>query len=119
MTTAPGRRPTDRQHGEPVGGDTRPDLDAIEGWFAAVAEGRVSRDAADRWAGRWYFDDDDADAGEEDGPEREELRRWALDLLHGIDLRPGPEQPYLHDDAQVRDWLAELRRRRARPPRTG
>lgn len=26
------------------------------------------------------------------------------------------EEPYLHDDAQVREWLAEFRRRRAARP---
>ncbi|WP_330247129.1 hypothetical protein OHA33_33105 [Streptomyces sp. NBC_00562] len=85
------------------GGD-QPDLDEIESCFAAVVEGRVSRDAADRWAARWVIDDT---------LEWDELSWWALRLLHGIDLRPGLEEPYLHDDEQVRGWLEELRRRRA------
>ncbi len=82
----------------------QPDLDAVEACLSGVVEGRVSRDAADRWAGRWYTDD---------GLEWDGVSLWALGLLYGIDLRPGPEQPYLHDDAQVRGWLEELRRRRA------
>ncbi|MBA0053182.1 hypothetical protein E0L36_20585 [Streptomyces sp. AJS327] len=86
------------------GEDHQPDLDEIEAWFAAVAEGRVTRDAADRWAARWYTDD---------SLDWDEPSLWALRLLCGIDLRPGPNQPYLHDDAQVRRWHAELRRRRA------
>ncbi|OII65838.1 hypothetical protein BJP40_15460 [Streptomyces sp. CC53] len=85
-----------------------PDLDEIEAWSAAVAEGRVSRDAADRRAARRHRDDSRGDGGGTD-----ELSRWALGLLHGIDLRPGPGEPYLHDDAQVRAWHEELRRRRA------
>ncbi|MBD0692512.1 hypothetical protein [Streptomyces sp. CBMA123] len=81
-----------------------PGLDEIEWWFTAVAEGRVERDAADRWAGRWLLDD---------GLEWDEVSRWALGLLYGIDLATGPGGPYLHDDEQVREWLGELRRRRA------
>ncbi|WP_075023463.1 hypothetical protein K8Z49_39545 [Actinomadura madurae] len=84
------------------GGD-QPDLDEIEAWLAAVAGGRVSRGAADLWAGRWLLDDE---------LEWDELSRWALDLLCGIDLRAGPGGPYLHDDEQVRGWLEGLRRRR-------
>ncbi|WP_327256617.1 hypothetical protein [Streptomyces sp. NBC_01244] len=84
--------------------DVRPDLDEIEACFAALVEGRMSRDAADRWAGRWV-------AG--DTVECDELSWWALTLLYGIDLRHGPGEPYLHDDEQVRDWLEEFRRRRA------
>ncbi|MEV7074426.1 hypothetical protein [Streptomyces sp. NPDC093990] len=87
-----------------MSGDGRPDLDAIEACFAAVVEGRVSRDAADRWAERWVVDDT---------LDWDELSWWALGLLYGIDLRVGPEEPYVHDDAQVRGWLEELRRRRA------
>ncbi|XVQ09347.1 hypothetical protein ACQP1W_43585 [Spirillospora sp. CA-255316] len=82
----------------------QPGLDEIEACFAAVVEGRMSRDAADRWAGRWVV----ADTLEWDG-----LAWWALGLLHGIDLRPGPGEPYLHDDDQVRGWFEEFRRRRA------
>ncbi|MET8625438.1 hypothetical protein ABZW30_17100 [Kitasatospora sp. NPDC004669] len=82
-----------------------PDLDEIERLFAAVAEGRVSRDEADRWAGRRLLDDE---------LEWDDLSLWALGLLHGIDLPAGPEGPYLHDDEQVREWLGELRRRGAR-----
>ncbi|MGW6984019.1 hypothetical protein ACWGE1_32025 [Streptomyces sp. NPDC054932] len=87
-----------------MSGGGQPDLDEIEARFAAVVEGRVSRDAADRWAQRWVVDDT---------REWDELSWWALGLLYGIDLRVGPEEPYLHDDEQVRGWLEELRRRRA------
>jgi len=82
----------------------QPDLDEIEACFAALVEGRMSRDAADRWAGRWVVDDT---------LERDELSWWALRLLYGIDLRHGPEEPYPNDDEQVRGWLEEFRRRRA------
>ncbi|MFI7368159.1 hypothetical protein ACIBO4_39070 [Streptomyces sp. NPDC050149] len=82
----------------------QPDLGEIEACFAAVVEGRMSRDAADRWAGRWVVDDTLG---------WDELSWWALGLLYGIDLRVGLEEPYLNDDDQVRGWLEELRRRRA------
>ncbi|WP_405450496.1 hypothetical protein [Streptomyces erythrochromogenes] len=87
--------------------DGQPGPDEIDACFAAVAEGRTSRDAADRWAARWVVDTT---------LEWDDLSWWALQLLHGIDLRPGPEEPYLHDDEQVREWLAEFRRRRAARP---
>ncbi|MEW2506233.1 hypothetical protein AB0878_37865 [Amycolatopsis sp. NPDC047767] len=83
----------------------QPDLDEIEAHFVALLDGRMSRDAVDRWAGRWLTDD---------GPSWDELSLWALQLLFGIDLRHGPGEDYLHDDSQVRDWLVELRSRRAR-----
>ncbi|MFF2082061.1 hypothetical protein ACFVXG_45725 [Kitasatospora sp. NPDC058162] len=37
---------------------------------------------------------------------------WALCLLHGIDLPSGEDGAHLHDDQQLRAWLAELRKRR-------
>jgi hypothetical protein len=36
---------------------------------------------------------------------------WGLDILCGIDIRPGPGAPYLHDDEQIRGWLSEFRAR--------
>lgn len=36
---------------------------------------------------------------------------WALGMLSGIDLRDGPDEPYLHDDEQVLGWLTEFRER--------
>ncbi|QRP48243.1 hypothetical protein [Amycolatopsis sp. FDAARGOS 1241] len=35
----------------------RPNLDEIEAHFVALLAGRMSRDAVDRWAGRWLTDD--------------------------------------------------------------
>ncbi|MQS14368.1 hypothetical protein F7Q99_19390 [Streptomyces kaniharaensis] len=87
--------------------DTRqPTLAEIEERFVALLDGRSSRDEADRWAARWAFDDDLTWT---------EPEWWALGLLAGIDLRHGPGADYLHDDAQVRAWLHELRARRAAP----
>ncbi|WP_106970450.1 hypothetical protein [Kitasatospora phosalacinea] len=71
--------------------------------LAEVADGTADRDAVDRWAGRRLSDD---------ARERDETSRWALELLHGIDLRHGPGEPYLHDEQQVRGRPAEYRRRR-------
>jgi hypothetical protein len=66
--------------------------------------GRLTRDEADHWAARWVI---------EDGPVRDELSWWALNILYGVDLPAGVRGGYLHDDEQVRAWLGELRRRRA------
>lgn len=91
-------------YGEPMSVGDQPDLDEIESCFAAVVEGRASRNTADRWAAGWVIDDTLV---------WDELSWWALRLLHGIDVRSGPGEPYLHDDEQVRGWLEELRWRRA------
>jgi len=36
---------------------------------------------------------------------------WGRHLLCGIDMRLGPDAPYLHDDEQMRGWLREFRAR--------
>ncbi|MET9349904.1 hypothetical protein [Streptomyces termitum] len=82
----------------------RPTLDEIEDRFVELAAGRLSRDEADRWAARWMM---------EDGLVRDDLSWWALNRLYGIDLPADESGGYLHDDEQVRVWLAELRKRRA------
>ncbi|MFE9960372.1 hypothetical protein [Micromonospora sp. NPDC005299] len=87
-----------------MSGGGQPDLDEIEERFAAVVEGRISRDDADRWAARWVTD------GE---LHWDDLSWWALNKLFGIDLPAAPNSDYLHDDDQIREWLQELRRRRA------
>ncbi|MFD9725340.1 hypothetical protein [Streptomyces sp. NPDC059072] len=81
----------------------QPTLDEIEERFAALVDGRLSRDEADRWAGWWVA---------VDGLDWDDTSWWALTLLHGIDLPADESGAYLHDDEQVRSWLAELRRRR-------
>ena len=86
-------------------GSEQPDLDEIEAHFVALVGGRMSRDAVDRWAAGWVTNDDLT---------WDEVSWWALGKLHGIDLRHGPHGDYLHDDGQVRGWLAELRARRTR-----
>ncbi|MET8785479.1 MULTISPECIES: hypothetical protein [unclassified Streptomyces] len=82
----------------------RPTLDEIEDHFVGLVAGRLSRDEADRWAAGWMTEDEIV---------WDDLSWWALDLLHGIDLPAGESDGYLHDDEQVRAWLAELRKRRA------
>jgi hypothetical protein len=82
----------------------RPTLDEIEDRFAGLVVGRLSRDEADRWAARWVT---------EDGIVWDDISWWALNRLYGIDLPSVESGGYLHDDEQVREWLAELRRRRA------
>ncbi|GHG62437.1 hypothetical protein [Streptomyces griseocarneus] len=81
----------------------QPTLDEIEGRFVALVDGRLTRDEADRWAGRWVADD---------GLVWDDISWWALSLLHGIDLPADESGAYLHDDEQLRAWLAELRKRR-------
>jgi hypothetical protein len=82
----------------------RPTLDEIEDRFCGLVAGRLSRDEADRWAARWVV---------EDGIVWDDLSWWALNLLCGVDLPAGESGGCLHDDEQVRAWLAELKRRRA------
>jgi hypothetical protein len=82
----------------------QPEIGEIEERFVALLEGRLSRDEVDRWAASWTADDDLVWG---------DLAWWELDRLHGVDLLAGPDGGYLHDDEQVRDWLEELRRRRA------
>jgi hypothetical protein len=87
----------------PMGSDQQPDLDDIEDCLSAVVDGRMSRGDAVRWAARWAIDD---------SAEWDELSRWALNLIHGIDLPAGPQGGFLHDDEQVRGWLRAVRQRR-------
>lgn len=82
----------------------RPTLDEIEDRFVRIAEDRLPRSEADRWAAQWVL---------EDGVHWDDLSWWALNRLHGIDLPADEGGGYLHDDVQVREWLAELRMRRA------
>ncbi|OKI96779.1 hypothetical protein [Kitasatospora sp. CB01950] len=78
----------------------QPGAAEIAGWLSAVAEGRVDRDTADRWARRWVTDD---------ALEWDEVPWRALNLLYGIDLRTGPDGPYLHSDEQVCELARELK----------
>ncbi|XUM02694.1 hypothetical protein ACQ86F_03745 [Streptomyces venezuelae ATCC 10712] len=81
----------------------QPTPDDIEERFAALVEGRLTRDEADRWAGRWMA---------ADGLVWDEVSWWALGLLDGIDLPADASGAHVHDDEQLRAWLAELRDRR-------
>ncbi|WP_432844773.1 hypothetical protein ACQPXB_26230 [Amycolatopsis sp. CA-161197] len=83
--------------------ERQPNSAEIEAHFLALLDGRMTRDAVDRWAGRWLTDD---------ALSWDELSLWALGLLYGIDLRDGPGGAYLHDDEQVQGRLTELRSRR-------
>jgi hypothetical protein len=86
-----------------------PSRAAVESWFVAVLDGSRSRDAADRWAHQRMLDpEEDIDV--------DETVWWGLDILCGIDLRPGPDAPYLHNDEQVGGWLREFRARCAERP---
>ena len=82
----------------------QPTLDEIEDRFVELVAGRLPRGEADSWAARWVM---------EGGIVWDELSWWALNCLYGIDLPASDGGGYLHDDEQVRQWLAELRKRRA------
>ncbi|MFI7499695.1 hypothetical protein ACIBVL_14585 [Streptomyces sp. NPDC049687] len=82
----------------------QPTLDEIEDRFVELVAGWLSRDEADRWAARWVM---------EDRFVWDDLSWWALNRLYGIDLPASDGGGYLHDAEQVREWLAELRKRRA------
>ena len=69
--------------------------------FELLLAGRVSRDAADRWAAQWVASAD---------PPRMDSAIWkALTRLFGCDLKQGPGGLYLHSDDQIRDWMIELK----------
>jgi hypothetical protein len=70
--------------------------------------GRISRDAADRWAMRWRREDFEGRV------ELDEDQLWALRLLAGIALTSGPGTAFLHDDVQIRGGRDEVRARRRR-----
>ncbi|WP_347813020.1 hypothetical protein [Micromonospora sp. KC213] len=75
----------------------------MEARFAAILSGSQSRDEVDRWATRTMLD--------LEGVEVDQAVWWALGIFTGIDLRHGPKEPYLHDDAQVDEWLTQFRER--------
>lgn len=81
-----------------------PTREEIEAWLVALEAGSRSRDEADRWAAQRFNDLDAAAVGDE-------VVWWALGLLHGINMPVDRDGSLLHDDEQVRQWLAEFRRR--------
>lgn len=83
-------------------GAVPPGRSEIEAWFVALLDGSVSRDEADRWAASVMRE---LEAVDVDGS-----GWWGLQILAGIDLRRGPDEPYLHDDEQISEWLNEFRR---------
>ena len=80
-----------------------PSRGEVEDKFQAVLAGSATRDEVDRWAAHWVAA---VDAGIED-----DAVWWGLCMLAGIDLRHGQDQPYLHDDEQIIEWLEDFRRR--------
>ncbi|MBN6057279.1 hypothetical protein JYK22_35475 [Nonomuraea sp. RK-328] len=82
---------------------TAPSRAQVEAQLDGILNGSVTRDQADRWAAEWICADDPAID--------DDIVWWALSHLHGIDLRAGPDDDYLHSDDQVAEWLAEFRGR--------
>lgn len=85
---------------------TAPTPDEVEEVYLRLLEGDISRDEAERWAAQWV------------ASEHELLPDYiweALDRLYGCDLRQGPDQPYLHSEEQLGEWLEIFRRQRHAP----
>ncbi|MFI6818736.1 hypothetical protein ACIBG7_40505 [Nonomuraea sp. NPDC050328] len=80
---------------------TAPTQADIEAQFTGLLDGTITREDANRWAARWVNADK---PGVDD-----ELVWWGLMHLYGIDLRPGPGEPYLSSDEQIAEWLEEFR----------
>lgn len=73
----------------------------IERVFTKVLDGSLTREQASRWAAQWIgaFE-----------PAAEDRVAWsALRHLAGLDLRHGPDRPYLHDEDQIAVWLEDVR----------
>jgi hypothetical protein len=69
--------------------------------YESLLAGRLSRDVADRWAAQWVT------ASE---PPRMEPAIWtALTHLCGCDLKHGPNGSYLHSEAQLHEWMLDLK----------
>jgi hypothetical protein len=81
-----------------------PSREDIDAWFTGLLAGTRTRDEADGWAAGWH-------EGPTDAAVDDEVVWWALDLLHGIDMPAGPDGSFMHDDDQLRQWLAEFRSR--------
>ena len=80
-----------------------PTPNEVEDVFQKLIRGSLTRDQADRWAAQWY--------GKESAPMPSFI--WdALGQLHGCDLREGPEEPYLHSEEQIKDWLLAFQKNR-------
>lgn len=85
-----------------MGAPPEPSRSQVADVFAAVLGGSMSRAEASRWAAPWVGA---VDSGVGD------TAVWkALKLLGGIDLRHGPDEPYLHDDEQIESWRSDLLR---------
>ena len=85
-------------------GEGVPTARQIEAAFTSLIAGESSREETERWASRWLA----SPAASRMPP----VIWWALsDVLCGIDLRHGPEQPYLFDESQILDWFVEFQRR--------
>ena len=70
--------------------------------FAAVLDGSMTRADASGWARPWVGAAD---------PSIDDRAVWrALTLLGGVDLRHGPDEPYLYDDEQIEGWRSDVLR---------
>ena len=93
----------DRYHSRMRTAPPAPSRSDVEDRFRALVDGSQTREDVDRWAAQWVAADD---PGVDD-----DAVWWGLAILIGIDLRPGPDAPYLHDDDQIVGWLGEFRQR--------
>jgi hypothetical protein len=100
----------ERRPREPRVAPPAPSRADVEGRLRGVVDGSLSRDEADRWAMQWVAADD---SQVEDPVVWHGLSR----MLAGIDM-PGAAGAFLHDDAQVAEWLAAFRRECGQSPRS-
>ncbi|KJK53115.1 hypothetical protein UK23_01855 [Lentzea aerocolonigenes] len=80
----------------------------VESQFVRLLSGETSRDEVDRWAAAQLTGDVSI---------TDVAVRTAIERLHGVDLRHGPNLPYLHSDEQVTDWLTDFRTSATPTPR--
>lgn len=83
-----------------------PSRDEVEKALVDLAGGRMTREAADRWAAQWVLGDDKREAV------ADQVVWKALGRLFGAESKTGPND-YLHGIEDFQMWLEEFR---ASPP---
>jgi hypothetical protein len=73
--------------------------------LADLLAGRITREQASSWAARWV-----SDGGLSTGAGKFDDAVWeVLTALYAADVYGG-DRPYLYDEADFREWAAELQR---------
>lgn len=79
-----------------------PSRDEVEKKLVDLAEGRITREAADKWASQWVLGDDEME------PVMDKLVWEALGCLFGAESKTGPNT-YLHGAEDFQAWLENFR----------